>query len=86
MEFVQDDLDNMNKELESWKMEYRKAQSKRDEQVRETEETLQPLYDKLAELEETIKETQMKVVNKKAQINKNDRVIKDLLENVIQKV
>ena len=64
-------------------MEYRKAASRRDEQVRETEEMLQPLYDKLAELEENIKETKMKVANKKAQINKNDRVIKDLLENVV---
>ena len=48
-----------------------------------TEETLLPSYDKLAEIEEQIKDQRAKIQTAKAQIIKNDSTIKDLLMSVV---
>lgn len=42
-----------------------------------------PVYDKIAEIEDQIKDQKAKIQNAKAQIIKNDSTIKDLLMSVV---
>ena len=55
-----------------------------EEQKKVTEELIHPLQDKLAELEEQIKEQQGKVTSIRSQILRNDITISNLLYSVIQ--
>lgn len=48
-----------------------------------TEEALIPTLDKLAEIEEQIKDQKSKIQAVKAQVLKNDSTIKDLLMSVV---
>ena len=50
---------------------------------RSTEESLQPLQDKLAEIEEQIKEKRAKIQNAKSQSIQNQTTIKNLLYSVV---
>jgi len=79
MEFVSDDIDSMKREFERWNSQYNQAALRMEEQKRVTEDELGPAYNKIAELEEQIKETQMKIRNTTAQILKNKTVINSYL-------
>eukprot|EP00357_Protocruzia_adherens_P006492 CAMPEP_0114993628 /NCGR_PEP_ID=MMETSP0216-20121206/12645_1 /TAXON_ID=223996 /ORGANISM="Protocruzia adherens, Strain Boccale" /LENGTH=488 /DNA_ID=CAMNT_0002357311 /DNA_START=43 /DNA_END=1509 /DNA_ORIENTATION=+ len=83
MEFVQDDIESMTKENEYWRKEYGRSQARLDEEMRVTEESLQPMYDKLAEVEERIREQVSKINNVRAQIIKNDATVQNLLSGVV---
>ncbi|CAG9336195.1 unnamed protein product [Blepharisma stoltei] len=83
MDFVNDDIESMKREYEKWKNQYIQANAKMEEQKRITEDQLQPLYDKLAEVEESIKEKQLKINHTKAQILKNENLIRTLLQDVV---
>jgi peptidoglycan hydrolase CwlO-like protein len=48
-----------------------------------TEETIQPLQDKLADTEEKIREATSKINNTKAQLMQNDITIANLLTSVV---
>ena len=48
-----------------------------------TEDALLPIYDKLGEIEDQIKDQKGKIQTAKAQIIKNDSVIRDLLMSVV---
>ncbi len=48
-----------------------------------TEDALVPLYDKLAEIDEQIKDQKGKIQNMKTQIIKNQSTIKSLLYSVV---
>lgn len=48
-----------------------------------SEDALVPLYDKLAEIEEQIKDQKGKIQNMKTQIIKNQSTIKSLLYSVV---
>lgn len=52
-------------------------------ELKVTEEALLPVYDKLTEIEEQIKDQKGKIQTAKAQIIKNDSTIKDLLLSVV---
>ena len=53
-------------------------------ELRITEEALVPLYDKLAEIDEQIKDQKSKIQNVKAQIIKNQSTINALLYSVVK--
>lgn len=50
---------------------------------RKTEDQLQPVQDKLAEIEEKIKDQNIKIQNLRAQIIKNSTTIHSLLYSVV---
>ncbi len=83
IDFVTDDIDSMSKEFDYWKKESVSCQSKLEEQVRITEELIQPLHDQDAELEEKIREQHAKINSIKSQIMRNDITIGNLLQSVI---
>eukprot|EP00743_Colponemidia_sp_Colp-15_P001674 GILK01001830.1.p1 GENE.GILK01001830.1~~GILK01001830.1.p1 ORF type:complete len:562 (-),score=151.20 GILK01001830.1:246-1901(-) len=83
MDFVHDDIESMNKELDMWRNEYRQASNALDDEIRSTDQTLQPLMDALAAVEEKIQEQQSKINNSKANILKNEITIQNLLHSVV---
>jgi TRAF3-interacting protein 1 len=83
MDFITDDIDSMAKEYEKWKLVQKQASVQVEEQRKLTEDSLQQLYDRLAEIEEQIREKQTKINHKKASILKNEMTIKTLLQGVV---
>ena len=53
-------------------------------ELKVTEDTLVPLYDKLAEIDEQIKDQKSKIQNAKSQIIKNQSTINALLYSVVK--
>lgn len=83
MDFVHDDIDNMMKEYGQWKQAYEQSNTKMEEQRRLTEDSLQSQYDKIAEIEEQIRDKQIKINHMRAQVLRNEGTIKSLLQNVV---
>ena len=83
LEFVNDDVENMKREHNKWQSQFEQGLTQMEDQKRLTEEHLQPYYDKLAEIEEQIKEKQLKINHTKAKILKNESTIKGLLQGVV---
>ena len=83
MDFITDDIDSMQREYEKWKLVHKQASTQVEEQRKVTEDSLQQLYDRLAEIEEQVKEKQIKINHKKASILKNEMQIKSLLQAVV---
>lgn len=83
MDFVNDDIESMTREYERWKRQLQQASGQMDEQRKVTEEHIQPLYDRLAEVEEQIRDKQLRINNTKAQILKNEMTIRGLLGAVV---
>jgi len=83
MDFITDDIDSMAREYEKWKTVQKQASVQVEEQRKLTEDSLQQLYDRLAEIEEQIREKQTKINHKKASILKNEMTIKTLLQGVV---
>merc|ERR1711998_499294 len=71
MDYVHDDMEMMNKELEQWKSEYRRKMEVMDEESKNSEEALQPMQLQLLEIEDQIKEQIQKINSVKANIAKN---------------
>ncbi len=83
IEFINDDVEAMNKELQFWRRQYNASKTKMQAEMKITEESLLPVYDKIAEIEDQIKDQKAKIQNSKAQIIKNDSIIKNLLMSVV---
>jgi TRAF3-interacting protein 1 len=83
MELINDDIDSMKSEHEKWRKDYSKSATLMEEQRKITEQTLQPLYDRLADVSEQIKDRLQKINHKKAQILKNEETIEHLLSSVV---
>lgn len=73
----------MNKELQFWRKQYHASKTKMQNELKVTEDALLPIYDKLGEIEDQIKDQKGKIQTAKAQIIKNDSVIRDLLMSVV---
>merc|ERR1719265_53680 len=56
IDLVHQDISNMGKELDHWKQEYREATDQYQNELKSIEELLQPLYQKIAELDVKIAE------------------------------
>ena len=83
IDLVHQDIANMGKELDHWKQEYREASEAYGQQLKMTEDLLQPLYQKIAELDDKIAEQQAKIRNSRSRISKNDLKVQQLLESVV---
>jgi len=83
IDLVHQDIANMGKELDHWKQEYREASEQYQQEMKMTEELLQPLYQKIAELDDRIAEQKAKIRNSRSRISKNDLKIQGLLESVV---
>ena len=47
IEFINDDVDAMNKELTHWRKQYNASKSKTQSELKLTEDALNPIYDKI---------------------------------------
>mmetsp|Transcript_3952 Transcript_3952/g.3365 ORF Transcript_3952/g.3365 Transcript_3952/m.3365 type:complete len:124 (-) Transcript_3952:105-476(-) len=61
IDFVNDDIESMNKEMEFWRNQNLDQKAKYQIELKNTEESLQPLQNKLAEIEEQVKEKKLKI-------------------------
>ena len=50
IEFINDDIESMNKELVYWRKQYNASKNKYQNELKITEDALMPTYDKLAEI------------------------------------
>lgn len=85
MDFISEDIEVMAKEYENWRSRAQSAKSQLEEEYRKTDDILQPLHDKLAEIEGQIQEQVEKIHNTKSRIFKNDGIIQGLLHSIITK-
>merc|ERR1719326_1702729 len=83
IDLVHQDITNMGKELDHWKQEYREASEQYTNELKMTDELLQPLYQKISELDDKIAEQKTKIRNSRSRITKNDLKIQGLLESVV---
>ena len=83
IEFIGDDIDGMNKELADWKKESNSYKDKFDEEIKKSDETLLPLQNELLELEDSIKDEQKQINSIKTRLIKNEKIIHNLITNVI---
>lgn len=83
IEFLGEDIDGMNKELQSWINENKSYKERYDEEIKKTDETLLPLQNELLELEDSIRDELMQIKSIKSRLIKNERVIQNLINNVI---
>merc|ERR1719262_1544840 len=83
IDLVHQDIANMGKELDKWKAQYAEASEQYQHELRLTEEQLQPLYQKVAELDDRLQEQVVKIRNSRSRIAENDLQIGSLLEAVV---
>jgi hypothetical protein len=73
----------MTKEYDFWKTEYAKCNQSMDEMAKKTEETIQPLQDTLADLEDKVRDKHANINALKSSIMRNDITIQNLLMAVV---
>jgi chromosome segregation ATPase len=83
MDYIQEDLDNMHKELESWKTERRKLSNELNDKSTDFEKMMQPLADKKLKVAQEVAEMKEKIVSMKTQIATNDEKIEKMLAMVV---
>merc|ERR1719335_1179256 len=83
IDLVYQDIANMGKELDHWKQEYREGAEQYQRELKNTEDTLVPLYRKIQELDEKIMDQKAALGNGRSRIAKNDVHIQNLLEAVV---
>ena len=82
MDYIQEDLDNMHKELEMWKSERRRRSNELEELSKDAEDMVQPLVDKKELVLTNVAEIKEKIVAMKTQIANNDAKIGKMLSMV----
>ncbi len=85
MDFISEDIETMTKEYETWRSKSQSAKTQWEEELKKTDDTLQPLQDKMAEIDGQIQEQKEKIHNIRSQIFKNEGIIQGLLTSVISK-
>jgi hypothetical protein len=83
IDLVYQDIANMGKELDHWKQENRDAAELYQRELKNTEDTLVPLYRKIQELDDKIMDQKQSLGNARSRIAKNDVHIQNLLEAVV---
>ena len=83
VEFIGDDIDMMNKELQNWIKESKSYKERYDEEIKKSDETLLPLQNELLELEDSIRDEQMQIKSIKSRLIKKEKIIQNLITNVI---
>ena len=83
VEMVDDDLESMNKEYDSWTKVYIASKEKMKDKEREIEGELQALNDKITSKDEQIKERKAQIEAVKTQILRNSKKIEKLLNDIV---
>ena len=83
LEFVQDDLEAMGKELEHWRIIHRRRVTELADEEATTEASLVPFNSELAQLDAQLKEKRSQIRHYKAAVVRNDEKIERLLEQVV---
>ena len=83
IEFIGDDIDGMNKELQNWINESKSYKDRYEDEIKKSDETLLPLQNELLELEDSIRDEQMQIKSIKSRLIKNEKIIQNLITNVI---
>ncbi|KAG5314098.1 MIPT3 protein, partial [Acromyrmex insinuator] len=79
LDYVQEDVEMMEKELLDWRNQYRQLSEQLEEEQKETEEMIEPMKETLKEIDSNMKVQLDKIRQAKAQIMKNDQKIRRLL-------
>jgi TRAF3-interacting protein 1 len=82
MDYIQEDVDGMNKELETWKRESENYARQEEQQQAETQKSLAPLISQLKEIEEGIEKMMAMISIEKSGIIANDALIGKLLSGI----
>ncbi|CAG2192613.1 IFT54 [Mytilus edulis] len=82
MDYVQEDLDSMQKELERWKTENKEHQIELKREKGVTDKAVEPLKAQLSEVDQAIKDQLDLIVATKSNIARNDQKIDKLLQSV----
>ena len=78
-----DDIESMNKELANWINENKIYKDRYDDEMKKSDETLLPLQNELLELEDSIRDEQTQIKAIKSRLIKNEKIIQNLITNVI---
>jgi TRAF3-interacting protein 1 len=84
LDYIQEDLDAMNREFGSWRSEANRYKQWLNEETRQTQEILQPLEAQLKLVESSIEEQLNKISAAKALVVQNDETIKNLVRHVVR--
>ncbi|GAB1862952.1 TRAF3-interacting protein 1 [Camponotus japonicus] len=79
LDYVQEDVEVMQKELLDWKNQYRQLNEQLEKEQKETQEMIEPMKETLKEIDGNMKMQLDKIRQVKAQIMKNDQKIRRLL-------
>ncbi|XP_052093953.1 TRAF3-interacting protein 1-like isoform X1 [Mytilus californianus] len=82
MDYVQEDLDSMQKELERWKTENKEHQMDLKREKGVTDKAVEPLKAQLSEVDQAIKDQLDLIAATKSNIARNDQKIEKLLQSV----
>jgi TRAF3-interacting protein 1 len=83
VDLLGDDIDSMNKELANWIKDNKTYKDKYDDEMKKSDETLLPLQNELLELEDSIRDEQTQIKAIKSRLIKNEKIIQNLITNVI---
>ncbi|KAH6571338.1 hypothetical protein BASA62_003923 [Batrachochytrium salamandrivorans] len=82
MDYMQEDVDSMNKELEIWRKESQSFKVMRDAEEQLTLESLVPLETQLKSISSSIDEQYEKIATTKEAIIQNDIAIQKILRGI----
>lgn len=82
MDYIQEDMDTMQNELQTWRQENRQHAEELLREQSVTDTAVEPLKTKLVELEQLIKEQQDKICTVKGNILRNEEKIKKMVQSV----
>ena len=83
VDLLGDDIESMNKELANWIKDNKIYKDRFDDEMKKSDETLLPLQNELLELEDSIRDEQTQIKAIKSRLIKNEKIIQNLITNVI---
>ncbi|KAG1688000.1 TRAF3-interacting protein 1 [Nymphon striatum] len=82
MDYLQEDIDSMQKEWKMWHQEYLQNTIALKQEESKTDKALEPLHVQLADLDTSIEDQQAKIHNFKSKIIHNEEKLKKLLSSI----
>ena len=83
MDFVNNDLERMDKELDLWKDEYLRYTTALEEEEKKTDEILKPLKAQISKLAEETAMIQKQIQSQKAEIHRSDGKIMEMMHFIV---
>lgn len=83
LQYVHEDLEAMNRELQQWRSQYAKHQRRMEEEGSQTDSSMQQLHASLQEADSFITEEKEKIRALKSHIIRNEATIDKLLQGVV---